>query len=98
MKPLDDPRLPVYANKNTAGNYVSLDYGLPGSSTVVINNYSLLGSAVRQQDSPVSLVTYSRALFATAEAAKLGWITRGDATAKANFDAANAPEVVLLFA
>lgn len=88
MKPLDDPRLPIFANKNTAGNYVGLDYGLPGSTTVVINNFSLLGSTIRQQSSPVYLVTYAQALFAKAEAAKLGWIAGGDATAQANYDLA----------
>ncbi|WP_316829187.1 SusD/RagB family nutrient-binding outer membrane lipoprotein [Pedobacter aquatilis] len=88
MLPLNDPRLAVYANKNTAGNYVGLDYGLPGSVTVVINNYSLLGSNLRLQNSPVALVTYAQSLFAMAEAAKLGWITGGDVTAKANYDKA----------
>jgi len=88
MLPINDPRLPVYANKNTAGNYVGLDYGLPGSTTVVINNYSLLGSGIRLQNSPVYLVTYAQALFAKAEAAKLGWITGGDAEAKNNYDLA----------
>jgi hypothetical protein len=88
MKPLDDPRLPVYADKNSAGNYVGLDYGLPGSTTVVINNYSLLGSNIRLQNSPVYLVTYAEALFAKAEAAKLGWIPGGDAVAKTNYELA----------
>lgn len=88
MLPLNDPRLPVYANKNTAGNYVGLAYGLPGSTTVVINNFSLLGSGIRLQNSPVYLVTYAQALFARAEAAKLGWITGGDATAKTNYELA----------
>ncbi|TDH21485.1 SusD/RagB family nutrient-binding outer membrane lipoprotein [Segetibacter sp. 3557_3] len=88
MRPLDDPRLPVFANKNTAGNYVGLDYGLPGSTTVVINNFSLLGSGLRMQNSPVYLVTYAQSLFARAEAAKLGWIAGGDAVAKTNYDLA----------
>lgn len=88
MQPLADPRLPVFANKNTAGNYVGLDYGLPGSTTVVINNYSLLGSGLRLQNSPVYLVTFAQALFAKAEAAKLGWITGGDAVAKTNYELA----------
>jgi len=88
MLPVNDPRLPVFANKNTAGNYVGLDYGLPGSTTVVINNYSLLGSGLRLQNSPVYLVTYAQALFAKAEAAKLGWIAGGDAEAKTNYDLA----------
>ena len=88
MKPLDDPRLPVFANKNAAGNYVGLDYGLPGSTTVVIANYSLLGDKLRLQTAPVYLVTYAEALFARAEAAKLGWIPGGDATAQTNYDLA----------
>jgi hypothetical protein len=49
---------------------------------------SLLGSSLRLQNSPVSLVTYAQALFAMAEAAKLGCITGGDATAKTNYDGA----------
>ncbi|MDB5191155.1 MAG: hypothetical protein JWQ96_718, partial [Segetibacter sp.] len=88
LRPVDDPRLPVFANKNTAGNYVGLDYGLPGSTTVVINNFSLLGSGLRLQNSPVYLVTYAQSLFARAEAAKLGWIAGGDAVAKTNYDLA----------
>jgi hypothetical protein len=88
MLPLNDPRLPVFANKNTGGNYVGLDYGLPGSTTVVINNFSLLGSGIRLQNSPVYLVTYAQALFAKAEAAKLGWIPGADVDAKLNYDLA----------
>lgn len=88
MNPVNDPRLPVFANKNTAGNYVGLDYGLPGSVTVIINNFSLLGSGIRLQNSPVNLVTYAQALFAKAEAAKLGWIGGGDVEAKINYDLA----------
>ena len=89
MKPLNDPRLAVFANKNNAGQYVGLDYGLPGSTTVTINQFSLLGDAIRQQNSPVYLVTYAQALFAKAEAAKRNWTTvAGDAEAKANYDLA----------
>ncbi|RQO74245.1 SusD/RagB family nutrient-binding outer membrane lipoprotein [Pedobacter sp. KBW06] len=88
MQPLNDPRLPVFADKNVAGNYVGLEYGLPGSVSVVINNISLLGSALRQQNSPTYLVTYAQALFAKAEAAKLGWIPGGDGDAKVNYDKA----------
>ncbi|RZK59605.1 MAG: SusD/RagB family nutrient-binding outer membrane lipoprotein [Pedobacter sp.] len=89
MQPLNDPRLPVYANKptNTAiTTYVGLDYGLPGSTTVTIANYSLLGSNLRLQNSPVPLVTYAQQLFAMAEAAKIGWIAGGDVTALANYN------------
>jgi hypothetical protein len=83
-----DPRLPVYANKATSGpnsgNYVGLDYGL--TTTVTPTNYSLLGDKLRLQNAPVYLVTYAQALFALAEAAKLGWITGGDITAKTNYE------------
>lgn len=88
MQPLNDPRLPVFGDKNTQGNYVGLEYGkaLPNSND--INNVSLLGTALRQQTSPVYLVTYAQALFAMAEAAKITWIPGGDATAKTNYDLA----------
>jgi hypothetical protein len=89
MKPLNDPRLPVYADKAVASNdYVGLEYGLPGTTTVVINNYSLLGTKLRMQNSPVYLVTYAQQLFALAEGAKLGWISGGDVTAQANYNLA----------
>jgi hypothetical protein len=83
MQPNDDPRLKIYADKNVAGNYVGLAYGL--NDAVVVNDYSLLGAAVRQQNSPVYLVTYAQALFAKAEAAKLGWIAGGDGIAQTNY-------------
>jgi len=48
-----------------------------------------LGDAIRQQNSPVYLVTYAQALFAKAEAAKRGWTgTADDVTAKLNYDLA----------
>jgi hypothetical protein len=90
MQSVADPRLPVFANKATSGplsgNYVGLDYGL--TTTVTPTNFSLLGDKLRLQNSPVYLVTYAEALFAKAEAAKLGWITGGDATAKTNYESA----------
>lgn len=87
MKPLDDPRLPVYGQPNrAAGEFVGLTFGTvtpPG-----VNDHSLLGTAIHAQNAPVQLVTFAQALFAKAEAAKLGWITGGDAEAKANYDLA----------
>ncbi len=88
MLPLNDPRLPVFGNKNNAGNYVGLAYGLAVPNSNDINNVSLLGSSLRLQNSPVFLVTYAQALFAMAEAAKLGWITGSDIAAKTNYDLA----------
>ena len=85
MKPLDDPRLPTYADPNANGEYVGLEYGLPGdvanTGQYSKDSISILGQAIRQATSPVYLVTYAEALFAQAEAAKLGWIPGGDAEA-----------------
>ena len=88
LKAAGDPRLPVYGNQVRAGGgYTGLPFGttagLPNTT-----NYSLLGSAIYAQNAPIYLVTYAQALFALAEAAKLGWITGGDVTAKTNYDLA----------
>ena len=87
MKPFGDPRLMVYANANrTDGDYTGLVFG----ETVDIDTekYALLGDAIHAQDAPVYLVTYAQVLFAQAEAAKLGWISGGDATAEENYNMA----------
>jgi hypothetical protein len=88
MKPTGDPRLAIFGDKQKAApqDYAGLTYG----NTAVINkdNFSLLGATMWKQDAPVYLVTYAQSLFAKAEAAKLGWITGGDATAKINYDMA----------
>ncbi|HEX2533843.1 MAG TPA: SusD/RagB family nutrient-binding outer membrane lipoprotein [Chitinophagaceae bacterium] len=86
MLPAGDPRLPVFGDKNAAGNYVGQEYGkTDGLSTT---EYSLLGAAMWRQDAPVYLVTYAQALFAQAEAAKLGWIAGGEAEAEAKYNLA----------
>lgn len=88
MKPVNDPRLPVYGQPAiNGGQYIGLPIGttagLPNTT-----NYSLLGTAIFAQNAPVYLVTYAQALFAKAEAAKLGWIPGGDVVAKTNYDLA----------
>lgn len=85
MKPSNDPRLAIYGDKNTVGNYVGLEFG---RLDMTGQDPSLLGAAFIKQDAPVYLVTYAQALFARAEAAKRGWIAGGDATAKTNYDLA----------
>ncbi|MGB8193336.1 MAG: SusD/RagB family nutrient-binding outer membrane lipoprotein [Chitinophagaceae bacterium] len=85
MKPVNDPRLAIYGDKNTVGNYIGLEFGKTDLSGA---DPSLLGAAIIKQDAPVSLVTYAQVLFARAEAAKRGWITGGDAVAKTNYDLA----------
>jgi hypothetical protein len=84
MLPVNDPRLAIYGDKARANSqYVGQLFG------DVVNfdteKYSLLGAKVRAQDAPVYLVTYAQILFAQAEAAKLGWIAGGDATAEARY-------------
>ncbi len=86
MKPVNDPRLPTFG-ATVGGQYIGLPFGtvtgMPNTT-----NYSLLGEAIWKQDATIHLVTYAQALFAKAEAAKLGWIPGGDAEAKANYDLA----------
>lgn len=79
MKPVSDPRLPVYGDPNSDGEYEGLAFGaLDGLS---VTAFSLMGEDIRRQDASVYLVTYAQALFAKAEAAKRGWIGGGDAAA-----------------
>lgn len=87
MLPVNDPRLPVYGKPNrTAGVYVGQLYG--DTQNFDTEKYSLLGTAIYAQNSPVYLVTYAQVLFARAEAAKLGWIAGGDTEAVANYNLA----------
>ncbi|RZK77008.1 MAG: SusD/RagB family nutrient-binding outer membrane lipoprotein [Pedobacter sp.] len=83
LNALNDPRLPVYADKTSAGTYVGMPYGLtqalaakflPGNVNVP-GTISLIGKAFRSQNSPVRIFTYPEVLFSKAEAYKLGWIT-----------------------
>lgn len=83
LKAINDPRLPVYADKNNKGEYVGMPYGLTQSlagaytsgNVTKAGSVSLIGKAFRSQDSPVNIYTYAETLFAQAEAYKLGWIT-----------------------
>jgi hypothetical protein len=87
MKPVDDPRLPVYGNPSRLdGEYVGQLFG--DTENFDTEKYSLLGNAIWAQDAPVYLVTYAQVLFAKAEAAKLTWIPGGDAEAELNYNLA----------
>lgn len=73
MKPVNDPRLPVYGNPaRNSGEYVGLPFG--EEENIGTEEYSLLGDDIHAQDAPVYLVTYAQVLFAMAEASELGWI------------------------
>lgn len=93
LKALNDPRLAVYADKTSAGTYVGMPYGLKTPPTGVSSGtvdlpgtVSLIGRAFRQQNSRVSVTTYAQMLFTQAEAAHLGWIAGGEATAKTLYE------------
>jgi hypothetical protein len=73
MKPVDDPRLPVYGEPaRSDGEYRGLQIG---SDPVDENTeeFSLIGEDIRQQDATIHLITYSQVLFARAEAAARNW-------------------------
>jgi hypothetical protein len=90
-----DPRLPIYADKNSAGIYAGMPYGLAAgtgynSGTIAApGNVSLIGSKFRVQNAPTDIYNYAGVLFAVAEASKLGWITGtpDDVAAKTAYDA-----------
>lgn len=74
MKPVNDPRLPVYGEPARAtGEFTGMEFG--ETEELGTEEYSLLGSDIIAQDAPVYLVTYAQALFAIAEAATRGWIS-----------------------
>lgn len=89
MKPLNDPRLPIFADVNGSGVYNGVPYGLDGNTVGTIPNASVsfIGVHVRTQNAPTYIVTYAQVLFAIAEADKLTWLTGGDADAKAKYEA-----------
>ena len=88
LKSTNDPRLPMYAAPaKNSGQFIGLPFGtvtgMPNTT-----NFSLFDTTVWKQNVHLHLVTYAQALFAKAEAAKIGWIPGGDAEAKANYDLA----------
>ncbi|MES2652521.1 MAG: SusD/RagB family nutrient-binding outer membrane lipoprotein [Bacteroidota bacterium] len=102
MQGNSDPRLPVYAEKNNAGVYAGMPYGITqaqagaysiggfnASGTFVPGSVSAFGSKFRLQNSAVSIFTYAESRFAVAEAYKLGWIsgTADDVNAAAAYNA-----------
>jgi len=82
MAAINDPRLPVYADPNDAGDIVGMPYGVSDATAGSITNamISFPGAAVRAATSPEILQTYSEILFIKAEAAARGWISDDAAT------------------
>jgi hypothetical protein len=90
MKPLNDPRLKIFADANGSGDYNGVPYGLDGNAVGTIPNatVSFIGVHVRTQNAPTYITTYAQVLLAVAEANKLGWLSGGDADAQAKYNAA----------
>lgn len=83
LKSWNDPRLPVFAQPNTADTigttYQGLQNGLLNSAGPALNTISRIGAMWRETAAaPIALLTYSEVLFLEAEAAQRGWIS-GDA-------------------
>jgi hypothetical protein len=89
-----DPRRSVYANPSATGTslYGNPFIGMPyGVSEDIAGSYtndevSLLGSAMRQQDTPGYIITSAMVHFAKAEAALKGWNV-GGGNAQAHYEA-----------
>ncbi|MEP2025896.1 MAG: SusD/RagB family nutrient-binding outer membrane lipoprotein [Reichenbachiella sp.] len=89
MEGLADPRLNVYAQPNDAGIIRGV---APGIINPTINgfdyvNTSALGEYILAPDAPGVFMSYSELMFLVAEAAKRGYISGGDATAQASYEA-----------
>lgn len=87
MEPKADPRLSVYA-ETLAGNAIK---GLPYGRNTAVNipaAYSRIGSAFRSQGSKLGIYNYAQVLFCMAEAAKIGYISGGDAEAEKYYNQA----------
>jgi hypothetical protein len=90
MKPLNDPRLKIFADVNGSGVYNGLTYGLDGNAvgTIPSSSISFIGLHVRTQNAPTYITTYAQVLLAIAEANKLNWLPGGDIEANAKYTAA----------
>lgn len=87
MKPLGDPRLKIFFDPNSSGDYVGVPYGLDANAvgTISSSSVSFMGVHIRTQNAPTYILTYPEVLLAIAEADKLNWIPGGDADAEAKY-------------
>lgn len=80
MQSANDPRISVFAEPNTNGEFVGLRNGQPQDSlSLKYNNYYKpefcnIGSFFTQPETPHYLITYAEACFLKAEAAERGFI------------------------
>lgn len=78
LRDLNDPRLPVYAKPNAAGNY----WGATNATLAdpPLDSVSRIGEFYSRADAPGVLMSYAELLFLQAEAAERGWIAADPAT------------------
>ncbi len=76
MKPLNDPRLVVYADPApNYGEVMGMPYGIAGAGDIPNAEISFPGyPAVRGQDAPLAILSRAQILFSLAEAAHREWI------------------------
>jgi hypothetical protein len=84
MDTKNDPRLKVYAENLAGGAVKGLQYGR-NSAVNIPAAFSRIGSAFRSAGSSLNIYNYAQVLFMMAEAAKIGYITGGDATAATHY-------------
>lgn len=89
LEGLSDPRLNVYGQVNEDGIIRGVAPGVlnPTVNGYTYTNTSALGEYVLAADAPGLFMTYSELMFLVAEAAKRGYISGGDATAQAAYEA-----------
>jgi hypothetical protein len=83
MKPINDPRLPVYGEV-LSGQVKGLPYGV-NAAVNIPGAYSRIGDKFRGAGSPALIYSYAQVLFTLAEAAQQGWIAGGDAVAATHY-------------
>lgn len=81
LKSVNDPRIPVFADKPQDGNanYVGMPYGLAVTTGIPNNSVSFIGTNLRKQNSPEFTLSAAHVLFTLAEGEKLGWNAAGAA-------------------
>jgi hypothetical protein len=75
LKSLSDPRLALYANENSDGNYAGMPNGYDDSHAIRLDTISRLGTYFASATTPAVLMSYGELLFLEAEAAERGWIS-----------------------
>lgn len=82
LNALNDPRLPVYADKAAASNtYVGQEVATVGEQS----QFSRMGVAMRQKNTPMYIYSYAQVLFSLSEAAFRGWIPGGATLAESKY-------------